>query len=683
MRIFFFGIVLAGLLAGCNNSNMVQGSSDSASRFRDALIANMDTTVDPSVDFFMYANGGWIKNNPIPGDQSGWSIGNLVLDENRKRFREINEKAAAANAAPGTPDQKLGDFWKTAMDSAKVEQQGLQPLRPWLDTINSISDVKSLVSTVAKLKKIGSSTLFSDFVNQDLKKSDVMTYTLYQGGIGLPEREYYFKNDSVTVNIRKQYVNYIARVLTMSGQDSLSAKADAKSILAMETKLAKSSRKIEDLRDDYRNYNKMAIADLPKLTHNIDWTSYLNIASIKGIDSLIVGQPEFFRNLDNVLKSTPISVWKSYVKFNLINDFSNELPDAYGQEAFNFQKLFTGAKERRPRWKRVIDQENGLLGEILGQLYVKAYISEKDKQRYEQMTENIREAFKDHISKLTWMSDETKQKAYAKLAAMKKKVYYPDKWKDYSAMTIGTESYAQNIMNANLWNYNYQVNKLGKPVDRDEWGMTPQTYNAEYNPSNNDITLPAAQFIVPGFRDDELDDAVVYGYGAASTIGHEITHGFDDQGRKYDEKGNLSKWWTDKDSAEFTKRAQLIINQFNEFEPVKGYHINGKATQGENIADLGGIVLGLDAFKKTEQYKKGEKINGLTPVQRFFLGYALGWLSHTRDEQLRSRLLTDVHSPAKYRVIGPFMDVDEFYSAFNIRPGSPMYRPDSLRVRIW
>jgi putative endopeptidase len=569
------------------------------------------------------------------------------------------------------------------MDSAKVEQQGLQPLQSWFDKINAISDIKSLITTVAEMKKIGSSNLFSDFVNQDLKKSDVMSYILYQGGIGLPEREYYFKNDSATINIRNQYVNYITKVLTMSGQDSVSARADAKNILAMETKLAKSSRKLEDLRDDYKNYNKMAITDLPKLSYNVDWTNYLITAGIKNIDSVIVGQPEFFKNLDNVLATTPIALWKSYLKFNLINDFSAELPDAFGLAAFNFQKLFSGAKQRRLRWKRVIDQENGLMGEILGQLYVKTYINPIDKQRYEQMTENIREAFADHIKALTWMSDSTKQKALAKLAAVKKKVYYPDKWKDYSAMDIGDESYTKNIMNANMWNYNYEVNKLGKPVDRDEWGMTPQTYNAQYNPSNNDITLPAAQFIVPGFKDEELDDALVYGYAAASTIGHEITHGFDDQGRKYDAIGNLSKWWTDKDSAEFTKRAKLIIKQFSEYEPVKGYHINGEATQGENIADLGGIVLGIDAFKKTEQYKKGEKISGLTPMQRFFLGYALGWLGQTREEQIRSRILTDVHSPAKYRVNGPFVDVPEFYEAFNIKSGDKMYRADSLRVKIW
>lgn len=587
MRQIIFGIVLIITITSCNNqvksSGEIEKDSLNTGNKKDALLANIDSTISPSQDFFMYANGGWIKNNPIPSDQSGWGIGNLVLEENRKRFREINEKVATANAAKGTADQKLGDFWRTAMDTVKAEQQGLQPLQPYLDKINAITDMKSLLATIAELKMIGSSTLFADFVTQDSKKSDEMAYEIYQGGIGLPEREYYFKNDTATIRIRKEYVAYIAKILTMSGQDSALAKSDAKNILAMETKLAQSSRKLEALRDDYKNYNKMALWDLPKLVSNIDWTNYLTITKIKNVDSVIVGQPEFFKNLNKVLASTPLPLWKSYVKFNLISDFSNELPDAYGIAAFNFQKLFTGAKQRRPRWKRVIDQENNLMGEILGQLYVKAYITEKDKRRYDTMTENIRVALKDHISQLTWMSDSTKQKAYVKLASMKKKVYYPDKWKDYTLMDISTESYAKNVMNANLWVYNFEVNKLGKPVDRDEWGMTPQTYNASYNPSNNDITLPAAQFIVPGFKDDELDDAVVYGYGAASTIGHEITHGFDDQGRKYDDKGNLSKWWTDKDSVEFTKRAQLIIKQFNDFEPVPGYHINGEATQGENI----------------------------------------------------------------------------------------------------
>jgi putative endopeptidase len=671
-----FACAFASCIVSCNNN-------DTNAAKRDILSENLDTTVSPGADFFQYANGGWIKKNPIPDEQAAWGIGNLVNEENLNRFKEINEKAAAANAAKGTADQKIGDYWKASMDTVKIEAQGLKPLQPWFDKINAITDIKSLVKTVAELKRIGSSTLFADFVTQDTKKSDVMTYILWQGGIGLPEREYYFKDDSATMNIRNEYQKYIAKTLTMSGQDSTSAQADAKNILAMETSLAKASRKLEDLRDDYKNYNKMAIADLPKMSPSINWSDYLSIAGVKNIDSVVVGQPEFFKALDNILKTTPIALWKSYVKANLIGDFADALPEAYGMASFNFSKLFSGATVRKPRWKRVIQSENYLLGELFGQLYVKYYIDEKDKKRYEDMTEAIRDALKDHISKLTWMSDSTKQKAYAKLAAMKKKVYFPDKWKDYSSMEIDTQSYAQNLMNAREWQYNYQFNKLGKPVDRTEWGMTPQTYNAEYNPSNNEIELPAAQFIVPGFKDSELDDALVYGYAAASTIGHEITHGFDDQGRKYDANGNLHKWWSDNDSAEFTKRAQVIIKQFSDIEPLKGYHINGEACQGENIADLGGIVLGIDAFKKTDQYKKGEKINGLTPMQRFFLGYSLGWLGHERDAVLRRQLMTDVHSPAKYRVNAPFQDVDEFYSTFNIKPGDAMYRPDSLRAKIW
>jgi putative endopeptidase len=677
---FPFLLLAATVLVGTSSCDT---KAKNSSTKKDFLADNLDTTVSPSEDFFQYANGGWIKKNPIPNDQATWGIGNLVNEENLNRLKSINEKAAAANAAKGTADQKIGDFWKTAMDSGKIEQLGLRPLQSWFDKINAISEVKSLITTVAELKKIGSSTLFSDFVAQDDKNSEVMAYKLWQGGIGLPERDYYFNPDPSVANIRSEYVKYIGKVLTMAGDDSVAAAAAAKDIMTLETRLAKSSRKLEDLRDDYRNYNKMAVADLPKLSTNIDWTNYFGISDVKNIDSVIVGQPEFFTALNQELKSTPIGIWKSYLRFNLVNDFAATLPDKFGIEAFNFNKLFSGAKERRPRWKRVLQNENNLMGELLGQLYVKEFFSETAKKRYEEMVEAIRDALKNHISELTWMSDSTKQKAFAKLAAMKKKVGYPDKWKDFSAMEISTESYVQNVINANQWWHNYNYNKLGKPVDRDEWDMSPQTYNAYYNPSNNEIVLPAGIFTVPGYMDDELDDALVYGYAAASTIGHEITHGFDDQGRKFDAKGNLSKWWTDKDSIEFSNRAQGIIKQFNEFEPVKGFHINGNATQGENIADLGGIVLGLEAFEKTDQYKKGEKISGLTPVQRYFLGYALGWLGHEREEVLRNQVMTDVHSPAKYRVNGPFADVDEFYAAFNIKPGDKMYRADSLRVKIW
>lgn len=669
--------LLISVIVSCNSKE------EAAAGTGDILFTNLDTTVNPGTDFFEYANGGWIKNNPIPDDQSSWGIGQLVNEENLKRLRELNENAAKANAKEGSSDQKIGDFWSTAMDSVKIEESGLKPLEPYFEKIKAITDLKSLIALSAEFKKLGSGTLFSDFPAQDDKNSDVMIYKLWQGGIGLPEREYYFKTDSATNHIRDQYVKYITRMLTMAGEDSAISSTAAKSILSLETQMAKASRKLEDLRDPYKNYNKMAISELPKLSPAIDWTNFLNITGVKSIDSVIVGQPEFFKALDGLLISTPLPVWKSYMKFNLINDLAGSLPDSFGIEAFNFNKLFSGAKERRPRWKRVIQQENGLMGEMLGQLYVKEFFSETAKKRYEKMVEDIRDALKERIGNLTWMGDSTKQKAYTKLATIKKKVGYPDKWKDFSAMKIGKESYVQNVMNANAWWHNYNIDKLGKPVDRDEWDMTPQTYNAYYNPSNNEIVLPAGIFTVPGFRDEQLDDALVYGYAGASTIGHEITHGFDDEGRQFDDKGNLVSWWTKNDEEEFNKRAAYIIKQFDEYEPLPGYHINGKATTGENIADLGGILLGIEAFKKTEQYKKGEMINGLTPMQRYFLGYSLGWLGHQKNEQLRSRLLTDVHSPAKYRVNGPFVNVEEFYTTFNIKPGDKMYRADSLRVKIW
>ena len=677
--ILVIGIYL--FLQSCKlNSN---NSAESTKPAADVLAVNMDTTIKAAEDFFMYANGGWIKNNAIPAEESSWGIGNLVIEENYKRLREISEKAVKENAAKGSSSQQIGDFWATAMDSAKTEQAGLKPLQPLFDKINSITDASSLINVANELNNIGVDALFGDYVQQDDKNSDVMSYKLWQGGIGLPEREYYFKTDSSTINIRNQYVKHIAKMLVLLGQDSASAGKASSEIFSLETKLAKASRKIEDLRDPYANYHKMAIKDLNKLSSAIDWKTSLANRGIKNIDSVIVGQPEFFTALDGVLKTTPVDDWKNYLRFRTVRNFEEVLPQAFGVEAFNFNKLLTGAKERKPRWKRVIQMEENEMGELLGQLYVKEFFNETAKKRYSDLVESIRDAYKQRIEKLTWMSDSTKQKALIKLAAIKKKVGYPDKWKDFSAMETGTESYLQNVIHANKWWHDYYLNKLGKPVNRDEWDMTPQTYNDYYNPGNNEIVLPAGIFTVPGYRDEDLDDATAYGYSGASTIGHEITHGFDDQGRLYDEKGNLKNWWTKNDSTEFTNRALMIINQFNLYEPLAGTKINGKATQGENIADLGGILLGIDAFKKTEQYKKNEKIAGLTPMQRYFLGYALGWLGQIRDESIKNRLMTDVHSPAKYRVNGPFTDVDEFYTTFGIKPGDKMFVADSLRVKIW
>ncbi|MEO8822051.1 MAG: M13 family metallopeptidase, partial [Ginsengibacter sp.] len=457
----------------------------------------------------------------------------------------------------------------------------------------------------------------------------------------------------------------------------------ANELLAFETKLAKNSRKLADLRDPYANYNKVAIKDLNKLSSSIDWQKFLNDIGVAHIDSVIVGQPEFFKSIDATLKSTSIINLKNYLTYRLINRFSNALPEKYGLESFKFGQFFSGAKERKPRWKRVTQSEQSAMGELVGQLYVKKYFDSTAKKRYEKMLEEIRSAYKNRINKLTWMSDSTKQKAIVKLEAIHKKIGYPDKWKDFSAMQTGNESYVQNLINAGIWWHNFEMNKLGKPVDREEWSMYPQTYNAYYNPANNEIVFPAAAFIVPGYADKDLDDATMYGYVGASYIGHEITHGFDDQGRLYDADGNLHNWWTKTDSAEFAKRAQVIINQFNNYEPLPGLHINGRATQGENIADLGGLEIGIDAFKNSDTYKNNEVIDGFTPMQRFFMGYALSWLYEIRPELLRNRIMTDVHAPAKYRVNGPFSDIDEFYTTFNINPGDKMFINASARVKIW
>ena len=677
MKKYLLLFSLTALIFSCKNKNEKNLSKP------DVVASNIDTTILVGNDFFDYANGGWIKANPIPAEQSSWGIANLVIEENMKRLREISEKAAASQDKKGSSNQMIGDFWSTAMDSVKIERDGLAPLQTLLTKINAVTDLNNLIGMVAELKKIGSGSMFSDYVAQDAKNSDVMAYQINQGGLGLPDREYYFKTDSSTVDIRNQYLKYIESILTMSGDPADAAKIAANNILALETKLAKASRKIEDLRDPYKNYNKLSTGDLTKLTSNFNWPIYLSQLGVLKADSVIVGQPEFFTALNNLMKTVPLSDWKNYMRFNLISDYAEVLPNEYGVTSFNFNKLFSGAKVRKPRWKRVIQMEEAAMGELLGQLYVKEFFNETAKKRYTVMVDDIKAALKERISRLVWMSDSTKQKAYIKLATIKSKVGYPDKWKDFSSMEIGKESYAKNYMNSRMWWHQYEYNKLGKPVDRDEWDMTPQTYNAYYNPSNNEIVLPAGIFTIPGYRDEEVDDAVVYGYGGASTIGHEITHGFDDEGRQFDEKGNLVSWWTKSDETSFNNKAEVMVKEFDAFEPVKGYHINGKATLGENIADLGGILLGIEAFKKTAQYKEGKEIAGFTPMQRYFLGYSLGWLGHTREEQLKNRLMTDVHSPAKYRVNGPFVDVDEFYTTFNIKPGAPMYVTDSLRVRIW
>lgn len=655
----------------------------SAAAKPDILAQHLDTTANPADDFFQYANGFWLKNNPIPPSETSWGIGQLVNDELYLRKRAINEAAAAKNAKNGL-DQQIGDFWRAGMDSVGIEKQGLEPLRPLMQKIDAAQNLTDLLKVAAEMHQVGVGALFGEGVTQDAKNSAVMCYQLWQGGLGLPNRDYYFNTDERTVKIRNAYPGYLTRLFVLCGSDSTAAAKKAADIVTMETQLAKSSRKLEALRDPYANYNKMTTLALAKMAPSLDWQGMFGIIGLPKVDTVVVGQPEFYKNLDKVLKNTPLPVLKDYLTFHLVRTFTPYLSSPFVENGFNFySKLIRGAEAMRPRWKRVLDAEESAMGEALGQLFAKEYFNETAKKRYEDMVENVRKAYKARMEKLDWMTDSTRQKALSKLEAITKKVGYPGHWKDFSDLKVEPGSYVGNIMRANAWWNRYTINKLGKPVDRTEWDMTPQTYNAYYNPSNNEIVLPAGIFTVPGFRDSELDDALVYGYSAASTIGHEITHGFDDEGRQFDAKGNLLSWWTPDDEKQFKKRSDFLVNQFNNMVVVDTMHINGRQTLGENLADLGGILIGLDAFKMTDTYKKGEKISGLTPLQRFFLGYALGWMYNFREASVASQIMTDVHAPAKQRVNGPMPNVPEFYEAFNVKPGNKLYLPDSLRVHLW
>lgn len=668
-------LLLALVMAACNHSD--------TSTKPDFLTADIDSTVRPGDDFFSFANGGWIKRTPIPADESGWGLGNLVEEEIYQRLQKVNEDAVAQHAAEGTITQKIGDLWYSGMDSADIDKQGLTPLRTELASIQAMASVKDVTAATAAFHLIGIDVLFREYVAQDDKNSAEMAFQLTQGGLGMPNRDYYFKTDARTSAVRQAYTEFLVGSFQQLGADEATARTKAENVFRLETRLAAASRKLADLRDPYANYHKMTVAGLAALTPAFDWPMFFQKVGVEHLDSVIIGQPEFFTALNKELTATRVQDWKDYFASQLVLRSARYLDSATFNRYFEYTKSLSGAKAPKPRWKRVIDAEQSAIGEALGQLFVKEFFSDTAKQRYSELIENIRAAFKERIEKLTWMSDSTKQRAYIKLAKITKKVGYPDKWKDFSALKIDRGPFVLNMQHAGEWWYHYNISKLGKPVDRTEWEMSPQTYNAYYNPSNNEIVMTAAGFTIPGMRDAELDDAFVYGYAGANWIGHEMTHGFDDQGRQYDVNGNLRGWWQPEDSVQFAHRASMIIRQFDDFVPVDTLHVNGSATQGENIADLGGLLIGLDAFKKTDTYKKGEKIGGYTPLQRFFLGYAYGWMGQVQKESLARQVMTDVHAPERERVNGPVVNVPEWYEAFNVKPGDKMYRPDSLRVKIW
>lgn len=676
----YFSALMAVLafMASCTNTSV-------KSNEKDALAMHIDSTVRPGDDFFLFANGKWFRENPIPASEQSNGLWQMIQDTINNQVLSICKTSAAISDAPiGSDKQKIGDFYYSGMDSITLNKKGIEEVKPFLAMIDEIKDLDGLVKVAADLRYLTGSALFSLYIGQDDRISNKNAVILSQGGLSLYDRNYYFDTDERAILIRKKFVEHMANMYKIAGYDDTRAKLAAESTMKIETALAKSSRKREDTRDPLNNYTKLSFKKFTETAPNFNWLLFTQHIGLEKADSIILGQPEFVTALNGYLKFYSINDWKNYLKFHLFSNLSEYMDDKTYQESFNFfSKTMEGIAEPKPRWKRVVEQTNQSLGELIGQVYVKEYLPKGTKEKLLEIGNAIRDVYAERIKTLDWMSPATKEKALVKLNGIVMKVGNPDHWKDMSSVQIDRSSYLKNVLSAYKWRFNYMIAKYGKPVDRTEWGMQPQTYNAYYNPSNNEICVPGCNILVPGYEHVLADDAILYSIIGGSTFGHEITHGFDDQGSKYDKEGNLNNWWTSSDSVKFFAKTRLIVEQFNNYMVVDKLHINGNSTQGENIADLAGISMGFEAFKKTKQYKTNEIIAGMKPDQRFFLAYGLAWMINTRPEALANQVKSNVHSPAKFRVIGPLSDIPEFYTAFNVKQGDAMWRADSLRVKIW
>ena len=680
--VFLSTLTLSAVIYSCTNSEKETKTQDD---FIDPITAHIDSSISPGENFFMFANNGWFKKNPIPSSEKSNGIFQTINDTINEAIKKICESSAAkTNATKGSNEQKIGDFFHSGMDTANIEKAGVSLLNEEFSKIDQIKNTTDLLNEVAHLYKMNVRNMFGFAVIRDDKNSSQYVAYLGQSKLGLPERDYYLNNDSRTLNIRKEYVNHLQKMFELTGTEKGVAKRNSDIVMFIETFLAKSSRKMEDLRDPYKNYNKMTVTDLGKLTPSISWPQTLTALGLKSIDSVVVGQPEFFTQLQILMKKATLDDWKVYLKWNLIDHYATSLNKKIEEQNFYFfSTVMDGIKEQKPRWKKIVETTNESLGELIGQIYVADFLPKGTKEKLLEIGNNIRDVYAEHIKKLPWMSDATKVKALSKLNKIVMKVGYPDKWKDMSTLEITRDNYLQNIINVDKWEYNFMISKYGKPVDLSEWEMYPQTYNAYYNPASNEIVVPACNIIVPGFEGRMPDDAVLYGIIGGSTFGHEITHGFDDQGSLYDENGNLSDWWTIIDRSQFVARTKLIVEQFNNYVVLDSMHVRGENTQGENIADLGGVIMGYEAFKKTKQGQSKELFYGYTADQRYFLSYAYAWMVNRTDASLAKQIMSDVHSPAEFRINGPLSDVDEFYKAFNIKKGDKMYRDEKIRVKIW
>ncbi len=677
--------LLAGFAVVAMMSCGEQGAkNDSAVGGRKLLDpANMDTAVHPGDNFFLYANGTWLKNNPIPKSKSRWGSFNELDENNNEVLHKLLDSAASVKNAPkGSSVQMVGDFYRTGADSAAIEKAGITPLNGIIERINGIKDGAGVLAEVTLEQTQGIGPVFSFYVSPDDKNVTKEICQFGQGGLGMPGREYYFDKDARTTMIRNAYQQYIKNMLTLMGADAATAQKDAAEIYKLELTLAGASYTRVEMRDPYKLYNKMHLNALNAATPGLEWKSLLQSLKVTGEDSVIVSNPRFYAEMAKQLKSTPAETWKKYLKFHLVNNMASYLSSGFDTTRFAFYgKTMRGQQEQEKRWKRVLSVVDGSIGDMLGQMYVDKAFKPEAKKRMLEMVNNLQQTYAERIQRLDWMSNETKQKALVKLNGFMKKIGYADKWKDYSTLTIVNNDYVANILASSQWQYNFNVNKLGKPVDRMEWQMTPPTVNAYYNPAFNEIVFPAGILQYP-FFDENADDAVNYG-GIGGVIGHEMTHGFDDQGRLYNAEGNLSNWWTPQDSANFTTKANVAVDMYGKIIALDTLHINGLLTEGENLADLGGISIAYEAFKKTKQGKSNEKTDGFTPDQRFFLSWAQVWRANTRPEEIAQRLKTDPHSPSETRCNVPVSNMEAWYKAFDIKPANKLYRPENERAVIW
>ena len=644
-------------------------------------LKNMDLSINPAEDFFRYCNNNWLKNNPIPDEYTTFGAFTEIDQHNEVLIQDIiKEVSGDANAVQGSVAQKIRDFYNAGMDTIAINKRGYSELLPYFAMVDQLDDKKQLSELLGKLHSEGFGGFFNAGPSTDPKNAEMVIMHVYQGGLSLPDRDDYLTEESK--EMRDKYVEHVSKMFQMVGINANDAKSKAEAILNLETQLAQNSLSRVERRDPDRTCNKRSVAELQQSTPNFKWSDYFVKAGAPiELGSLNVGMPDYIAALDGILMSTDLSTIKDYLKWKIIHGSASMLSDEFVEENFNFySKYLYGQEVQQPRWRRILNATNGCLGEAIGQLYVEKHFPAAAKERMEVLVTNLKVALGKRIENLDWMSAETKAKAQHKLSCINVKVGYPNKWRDYSKYEVTPDSYFQNVHSAIRFENEIEMAKIGKPVDKEEWFMTPQTVNAYYSPDMNEIVFPAG-ILQPPFFNQNADDAVNYG-GIGVVIGHEMTHGFDDQGRKYDEKGNLKDWWTEQDAVLFKERTQQLVKLFNEFE-LRGNHINGELTLGENIADLGGLNIAWDAYQMTDEAKANKSIDGSTPAQRFFISYGTIWRNNIRDKALERRIKEDVHSPAEARVNRTLGSMPHFYEAFDIQPDNKMYIAPEERAAIW